>query len=463
MSEGGWQRASSAAVTSGLVEHFFRREYGRLVAVLTRKAGVRHLDRVEDAVQGALLAALTHWTADGRPVDPGAWLYRVAANQLTGVLRQAAGRRRILDRNAEPGDRHLAAPAPPSLAGEVPDDLLRMLFICCDEAIPRESRLVLALKTLCGFSIAEIAPRLFTTEANVYKRLGRARARLRETVLDLDTPPLDELQRRLASVHEVLYLLFNEGYLSAHAHEAIRRELCDEAVRLTTLLAEHPVASAETFALLALMHLHTARLGARLDSTGGLLLLEEQDRSRWDRERIQVGVSWLQRSATGTVFSRYHAEAGIAAAHCFSPSFPDTRWQEIAGLYQMLEQIAPSPLHTLNRAVAVAECQGPDAALAVLREIVPPAWLAGSYLWDAVLGDLHRRAGHQDAAQRHRERALDTAPTEAVRDLLRRRLTGPSLRTPSDRVPADTAGLGAGNPGGSTRTHDEDAMTHRRR
>jgi predicted RNA polymerase sigma factor len=316
-------------------------------------------------------------------------------------------------------------PPPPFFDGEIRDDVLRMIFVCCDDAIPPESRLVLALKTLCGFSTGEIALRLFTSEANVHKRLARARDRLREAPPDVETPPLETLRSRLPSVHAVLYLLFNEGYLSAHAEQAIRRELCDEAVRLTTLLADHPVGAVpETFALLALMHLHVARLGARLDGMGGLLLLEEQDRSLWDRQRIQIGAEWLARAASGEVFSRFHAEAGIAAEHCFAPSFGQTRWKEIADLYAMLDRIDPSPLNTMNRAVAVAEREGPEAGLALLQDLVPPAWLAGSYLWDAVLGDLHRRAGNAETSQRHRERALASAPTEAVRDLLRRRFAG---------------------------------------
>jgi RNA polymerase sigma-70 factor (ECF subfamily) len=406
-----------------LVEHFFRREYGRLMALLTRKAGVRNIDLVEDAVQSALLSALTVWTAQGLPEDPGAWLYRVAHNNLMSDLRQKAGRLRILERAGNAVPHSNDPPAPSYFAGEVADDMLRMLFICCDEAIPRESRLVLALKTLCGFSTAEIALRLFTSEANVHKRLARARGKLREAPADTETSPLETLQSRLPSVHGVLYLLFNEGYLSAHAEQAIRRELCDEAIRLTTLLVEHPVGAVpETCALLALMHLHSARLGARLDATGGLLLLEEQDRSLWDRERIGLGAEWLERAARGTVFSRFHAEAGIAAEHCFAPSFGETRWKEIADLYAMLERIDPSPLHTMNRAVAVAEWQGPEAGLALLRSLATPVWLTDSYLWDAVLGDLHRRAGQAEIAQRHIERALAAAPTEAVHNLLQRRL-----------------------------------------
>jgi RNA polymerase sigma-70 factor (ECF subfamily) len=404
----------------GLVEHFFRHEYGRLVALLTRRVGVRHLARVEDAVQGALVAALTAWTASGLPDDPGAWLYCVASNNLFGDLRQAARRLRILERTADAV--RLGGASSPHFAGEVADDMLRMLFVCCDDAMPRESQCVLALKTLCGFSTGEIALRLFTSEANVYKRLARARATLRRVPLDVEAPSLQTLTSRLPSVHTVLYLLFNEGYLSAHAQDAIRRELCEEAIRLATLLAEHPAGAVpETFALLALMHLHAARLASRQDGAGGLLLLEEQDRATWDRRRMQQGAEWLARSASGDVFSRFHAEAAIAAEHAFAPSFAQTRWQEIADLYAMLERMAPSPLHAMNRAIAVAEWQGPQAGLAVLLASAPPTWLVGSYLWDAAAGHLHRRAGHLDLARHHTERALASAPTEAVRNVLRRR------------------------------------------
>jgi RNA polymerase sigma factor (sigma-70 family) len=412
----------SAEATAGLVDHFFRHEYGRLVALLTRKAGVRHIDEVEDAVQGALVTALNAWTARGLPDDPAAWLYRVAYNGLTTELRQKSRRLRILERAGLP-EGQANEPERAQFTDEISDDLLRMLFVCCDEAIPRESQLVLALKTLCGFNTTEIALRLFTSEASVYKRLARARQRLREVCDDIDTPPLEMLKTRVPNVHEVLYLLFNEGYLSAHAEHAIRRELCDEAIRLATLLADHPVgATPDTFALLALMHLHAARLAARCDGGGGLLLLEEQNRSLWDKDRIRIGAQWLERSSTGNEFSRFHAEAGIAAEHCFAPSFEATRWQEISDLYAMLERIAPSPLHTMNRAVALAEWQGPEAGLGLLRQLDVPSWLADSYLWNGVLSDLHRRAKNVELATLHRERALAVAPTDAIRHVLRRRL-----------------------------------------
>lgn len=409
--------------TAPLGEHFFRHEYGRLVAMLSRRMGVHHLEAVEDAVQSALLAALESWTTGGLPENPSAWLFRVAHNHVVGELRRRARRERLAERHA------LAEPDPAadgpaaSLAGDVKDDLLRMLFVCCDGSIPVESQLVLALKTLCGFDAREIAERLFTTEANVYKRLGRARTRLRELSLPPDDLEGEQLASRLPAVHSILYLLFTEGYLSSHAEMAIRRELCDEATRLVLVLAEHPVsATPETFALLALMHLHTARIKARQDGSGGLLLLEEQDRALWDRREIEIGLSWLAKSAHGDVFSRYHAEAGIAAEHCLAPSFAETRWDRIVECYALLERLAPSVIHTLNRAVAVAEWRGPAEGLAVLDGVEPPPRLGRSYLWAAVLADLHRRCGHEELAQRHRDAALDSAPSAAVRDLLHRRL-----------------------------------------
>lgn len=195
---------------------------------------------------------------------------------------------------------------------------------------------------------------MFTTEANVYKRLARARNHLRKNPPRLSNPTGEHYASRLPAVHKILYLLFTEGYLSSHAEIPIRRELCDEAMRLAAALAEHPVGQTpETFALVALMHLHAARMTAREDDSGGLLLLEEQNRELWDQHGIQVGLEWLARSARGDVFIRYHAEAGIAAEHCLAPSFHETRWDKVVECYSLLERVAPSAIHKLNRAVAI--------------------------------------------------------------------------------------------------------------
>jgi RNA polymerase sigma-70 factor (ECF subfamily) len=406
-----------------LGEHFFRHEYGRLVAMLSRRVGVRHLQAAEDAAQAALVAALESWTTGGLPENPSAWLFRAALNNLVGELRRRGRRERLLEEHAQEAMDANADEPVAFLAGDVRDDFLRMLFACCDDAIPVESQLVLALKTLCGFDVREIAERLFIGEANVYKRLGRARDRLREAPFSTDDLTGAQLPSRLPAVHAILYLLFTEGYLSSLAETAIRRELCDEAIRLAHVLAEHSIgATPETFALLALMHLHAARMTARQDGSGGLLLLEEQDRALWDQQEIQAGLFWLARSADGNVFSRYHAEAGIAAEHCLAPSLAETRWDRVVECYTLLERVAPSALHTLNRAVAVAEWRGPAEGLVVLDGLEPPSWLAGSHLWSAVLADLHRRCGHDEVALRYRTVALASAPTPAVRALLERRL-----------------------------------------
>lgn len=416
--------------TPELVEHFFRHEYGRLVATLSRRVGVQHLDAVEDAVQSALMTALASWTAGGLPDSPSAWLVRVAHNNLLGELRQQHRRRRILsERGADP-DEVMETPLEPPLPGEVRDDLLKMLFVCCDDAIPAESQLVLALKTLCGFDVREIALRLFSTEAQIYKRLERARNRLREAPPRIDELSAEQYASRVPGVHQILYLLFTEGYLSSHAEQPIRGELIDEALRLGSILASHPVGKTpETAALLALMHLHAARITARQDAHGGLILLADQDRTLWDQERMGIGLQWLEASARGDVYSRYHAEAAIAAEHCLAPSFEETRWDRIAEGYALLERIAPSALHTLNRAVAVAEWQGPAAGLAVLEGFAPPHWLVDSHAWAAVLADLHRRCGHDEEARRYRDIALSSAPTPAVRALLERRLQLGPLRS----------------------------------
>jgi RNA polymerase sigma factor (sigma-70 family) len=415
--------------SQGLAEHFFRHEYGRLVALLSRRVGLQHLEAVEDAVQGALLVALEHWPKVGAPDNPTAWLYRVAHNQLISQLRQTARRSRLAEQHCAAMAEAADDSADIVLLADVSDDLLRLLFACCDESIPVESQLVFALKTVCGFELREIALRLFATEAAVSKRLTRARSRLLALRPSPDELDAASIASRLPAVQAILYLMFTEGHLSSHASMALRRELCDEAKRLTRLMAEHPLCGTpETFALLALMHLHAARMAARQDTARALLLLQEQDRTAWDHDEIAVGLSWLARSAQGPAFSRYHAEAGIAAEHCLAPTLAQTRWDRIVQCYELVERSAPSALHTLGKALAVAEHRGPKQGLAVLHGFDPPAGVADSYLCHAVLADLHGRCGHVEAARGHREAALGSAPSHGVRVALTRR-----LGTSSDR------------------------------
>jgi len=389
-----------------LPHHWFRRELGRLVSILSRRFGVHRLELCEDAAQTALLRATQAW-ASALPDDPGAWLYRVAHNYVLDELRRE-----------KRDERYLAEVEVAYSQQEVEDDVLRLLFVCADPEIPPESQLVLALKTLCGFSTGEIALRLFQSEDAVHKRLQRARARLGERAAIESIDPA-----RVQSVLPMLYLLFNEGYSSAQPDRVIRRELCDEALRLALVLKGDPAgALPETDALVALMCFHAARFDARVDGMGGLLLLEEQDRARWDAELVRRGVAHLELSARGETFSRYHAEAGIAAEHCLAPSYAETDWEEIVRLYDVLERIAPSPLNVLNRAIALAEWKGADAGLDALAALDAPSWLRAYYLWDATLGELYRRRGDRERALAHTKRALAAAPTNAEKALLARRI-----------------------------------------
>lgn len=406
-----------------LPEHYFRHEFGRLVAVLSRRFGLPRVELCEDAAQTALLRAVQAWTG-GLPDDKGAWLYRVAHNHMLDALRRERRAELASSAQTEPGDGTAGLDALPEvyLEHEVQDDELRLLFVCADPAIARESQLVLALKTLCGFSTEEIARRLFQNQDAIVKRLQRARATLRESAPTM-TPPVEQLADRLPAVLQMLYLLFTEGHSSAAPERLIRRELCEEAVRLALLLVRHAVgARPEVEALLALFYLHAARFDARVDGAGGVLLLEEQDRARWDGELIELGLEHLRRSARGDAPSRFHVEASIAAEHCLAPSYAETRWAEITRLYAALDRFAPSPLNTLNRAIAIAESRGPEEGLAVLEALKPPGWLLGYYLWDATLGELYRRSGDLPRAREHLRRALDAAPTHAEKALVSRRL-----------------------------------------
>lgn len=401
-----------------LVEHFFRHESGRLVAVLTRSLGVRRLELVEDVVQTALVQALETWSRRGVPDDPAGWLYRTARNLAIDAMRREQTHDRALPQVAEGIAREESPEA--RFADEIGDEPLRLLFVCCHEEVPAESRVAFALRTLCGFSTAEIARGLLTTEANVQKRVERARSRLRELDVDFEAP---QLSARLEAVLSVIYLLFSQGCHATHADVPIRRDLCDEARRLATMLVNNPAVDTPAVrALLALMCFHAARFDARVALDGGIVLFEDQDRSAWNWSDVRAGMEWLARSAAGDELTRYHVEAGIAWEHCRAATFADTNWQRIADGYDLLDRIAPSPVHALNRAVAEAHLRGPQAALDRLTAVAPehvPARYPG---WHAVVGELHYRLGQHAAAVRAWKEALRLATATADQEFLRGRL-----------------------------------------
>ena len=300
----------------------------------------------------ALVQALETWSRRGVPEDPAGWLYRTARNLAIDALR--GGSEPTPRGLAAPGrmnaERKDSAPLEPHFADEIGDEPLRLLFVCCHEAVPAESRVALALRTLCGFSTAEIARALLTTDANVQKRIERARDRLRELDVDFDTPAPAQLGARLDAVLAVIYLLFSQGCHVTHGDLPIRRDLCDEALRLARMLAAQPVGDIPAVhALLALMCFHAARFDARVALDGAIVLLEEQDRGAWNWSDVREGMAWLARSAAGEELTRYHVEAAIAWEHCRAPTFADTDWRRIAELYDTLERIAPSPLPSARR------------------------------------------------------------------------------------------------------------------
>jgi RNA polymerase sigma-70 factor (ECF subfamily) len=298
-----------------------------------------------------------------------------------------------------------------------------MMFACCHPRLARENQLALTLKALCGFGHAEIARALLVGEETVKKRLQRATRDLIDHNIALEPPPADELSQRLDAVHQVLYLLFNEGYSPSEGATALRTDLCEEAARLCYLLCCHPrFRTPATHALMALMLFHAARLDARLDPQGSLLLMEEQDRSKWDHRLIRRAQEFLDQSAEGTVFSSFHLEAAIAYHHCVATSYATTDWPTILRLYDALLTVQRSPVYLLNRAIVVAQIEGPRAGIRALDEAGGDLALRHYHLFDATLGEFYRRLGDQARARQHLEAARRKTTSPFERELIDRRL-----------------------------------------
>src|SRR5436305_2794075 len=300
-----------------VVEHFFRHEAGKMISTLARIFGIEHLNRAEDVVQETLARALQTWPYYGIPRSPSAWITQVAKNLALDLIRRdKVFRNKEIEIANFMESPNSARSESLSLDGEIKDDRLRMMFVCCHPVVPQEAQVALALKTLCGFSPAEIGRAFLTSEAAIAKRLTRARQKIRGARIPFEIPAGREISQRLDGVLQTLYLLFNEGYKASGGEKLIREELCHEAIRLTELLAQHRSGNQpKTHALLALMLLNAARTPAREDDRGNLLRLEEQDRTRWDQAMIARGMSHLRESAAGGAVSEYHLQAGIAACH----------------------------------------------------------------------------------------------------------------------------------------------------
>jgi RNA polymerase sigma factor (sigma-70 family) len=419
------QQPPPAGEISRLADHLFRHEAGKMVSILTGIFGIERLQLAEDVVQEAMVRAVQTWPYYGIPKNPAAWLTQTAKNLALDLIRREKlfheKQPEIITHIEQWSDGESAGE--PLLDGEIKDDRLRLMFACCHPLLPQEAQTALALKTLCGFSPAEIAKAFLTTEAAIAKRLVRARQRIRELKVPFEIPTGAELTARLDVVLHTLYLLFNEGYKASSGDRVVREELCYEAIRLVTLLGAHAEGNQPgTHALAALMFLNAARLPARVDNEGNILRLKEQDRSRWDKGMIARGMHHLAESAAGDELTEYHLQAGIAACHCAAPDYESTDWAQILSLYDRLMEMDNSPVVALNRAVALAHVHGPEAGIEAVANIRNQELLDSYYLLHAVLAEFETQLNDFKAAADHLRKAIQLTDLKSEQSLLSNRL-----------------------------------------
>jgi RNA polymerase sigma-70 factor (ECF subfamily) len=411
-----------------LVDHLFRHESGRLVAVLSRVFGPENLDLAEDVVQDSLIEAIKKWTYSGIPDNPSGWLFKVAKNKALNIIKHQQYERKYSSDVAhflksewtvEPALDHLFSEE------EIQDGQLRMIFTCCHPAISSDSQIALALKTLCGFSLPEIARAFLTTDENINKRLVRARQKIREDQIPFEVPQGKDLVKRLQAVLETIYLLFNEGYSASSGKDLIRLEVCEEAIRLAEMIAAHPAITnkSNVYALVALMQLNASRFKARQDADGNIITLENQDRSLWDYVLMEKGFSNLERSTSENQVSIYHILASISAYHCSAFRYDATDWESILTLYDRLIQIDSSPIVLLNRAVAISKVKGAEKAIAELEQIRNSVQLKSSHLFYSTIAQFYIELNQYSNAIPEIETAIELAPLPNEKLLLREKLT----------------------------------------
>jgi RNA polymerase sigma factor (sigma-70 family) len=400
-------------------DELFRASYGTITGALIRKFGPDQLDLIESAVQEAFLKAIQLWPNKGRPDRPVNWLIRVASNYAVDNLRHQA---RFDELSGDFID-GCADERGARFSDEVSDDDLRMLFLCCHPALAVESQVALLLKTACGFSVREIAKAFLAKEETVAQRLIRAKQRIRQEKIAFELPPAAKLAERLDAVVLSLYLLFNEGYSASEGEDLVRVDLCEEAIYLTKKLSRHPLGQfPKIHALLALMLFHRSRVGTRTDSSGNMLLLKDQDRSLWDKRLLQEGSQHLSLAMAQGELSKYHLEAGIAACHVFAPAWDKTDWDQIISYYELLEEISPTPVVTLNRIAATLMGKGPVKALGELRKAQKNLADLQYYLYPAVAAEIHMQLGDKQEARSYYASALRLAGTKVEKAFLASRL-----------------------------------------
>jgi RNA polymerase sigma-70 factor, ECF subfamily len=408
---------------SGLLEHLFRQESGRLTARLTRLLGAARLELAEESVQEAMVRALQTWPYAGAPENPRAWLFRVAHNAAIDALRRdhTAGEKAAI-LVSEILQSSSAVRSDPETEERLRDDELRMIIMCCHPDLSRDARVALSLKIVGGFGTREIARAFLLDEATIAQRLVRAKRQIRDSRLTLEVPQGSELQQRLDSLVEVLYFMFNEGYTSHEGEDLSRHDLCMEAIRLGRMVASSSISKPKVDALVALMAFQAARLPARVDDSGNLILLDSQDREKWDHALIALGFHHFDRSIRGEEVSSLHVEAAIAATHARAVTPESTDWPLILEMYDQLFLLNPSPVVTLNRAVAVGKVLGAERALALLEPLETNLRLQDYYLLAAVRGHLLLELGRTDEADACYRTALEQRCSEPERRFLKRRL-----------------------------------------
>jgi RNA polymerase sigma-70 factor, ECF subfamily len=409
------------------IEQIYREESARILATLIRLLG--DFDLAEEVTQEAFAIALEQWPRQGVPGNPRAWLVSTARNKAVDLIRRRSRFEKKQDELQRLSQAREQLAIPPALPPQdewedamLSDDRLRLIFTCCHPALGREAQVALTLRTLCGLSTDEIAKAFLCPVPTMAQRLVRAKGKIRDARIPYRVPPPEDLAERLAAVMLVVYLVFNEGYNAASGDTLVRRELCTEAIRLARLLCELLPGEPETRGLLALMLLHDSRRETRMSGDGEMLLLEEQERSRWNQVQIREGLELVESALRNTPAGPYSVQAAIAAVHSRAQRAEETDWAQIAGLYDVLLGLQSSPVVELNRAVAVAMAQGPGEGLRLLDELEKRGELRDYYLLPAAQGDLARRLRQWTTAAEAYRRALALVGNETERRFLGRRL-----------------------------------------